>query len=175
MIERLRISRLSGREISEHAAALVKLAQDAVANGAQLGWEDPLDDSTANTYWESRIAEVDADNCVFFAAFANDELVGTVQLERGHFEMSRHRGEIAKLIVRSDFRRQGIALRLMSALEEHADAHGFDLLFLDTRPGEPVEHLYRATGYTATGFIPKWLKNSDGTYRDNVFYFKVLK
>lgn len=174
MIAQAHIRELHPHEIEEHADALVELAQDAVDTGAQLGWEQPLHPFVARAYWERRGNEVAAGNCVLFATFIGSRLIGTVQLERGHFEMSRHRGEIAKLIVHTQFRRQGMALQLMSALERYASRNGIDLLFLDTRPGEPVEHLYRAIGYTATGFIPNWLKASDGTYRDNVFYYKVL-
>lgn len=174
MIAQLHVRELRPHEIGEHIDALVALSHDAVDAGAQLGWERPLHPFVARTYWESRINAVEDGECTVFAAFSGSRLVGTVQLERGHFEMSRHRGEVAKLMVHTEFRRQGIALRLMSSLEHYAYANGIELLVLDTRPGEPVEQLYQAIGYTATGFIPNWLRGSDGTYRDNVFYFKLL-
>lgn len=168
------IRRLDTGELSERIGEFVALSQDAVENGAALGWERPLDAGVALPYWESRKAGIAAGDCVLFGAFYENALCGTVQLERGHFPMSKHRGEIAKLMVRSDMRRLGIALQLMRELESHAQRCGVDLLVLDTRPGEPVEHLYRKTGYRCTGFIPGWLKSSQGVRRDTVFYYKTL-
>jgi GNAT superfamily N-acetyltransferase len=55
-------------------------------------------------------------------------------------------GEIKRVYVRSDVRRQGIARRLLAELEQRAAALGFIELRLDTHAAEPAA-LFAAIGY----------------------------
>ncbi|MDQ6825711.1 MAG: GNAT family N-acetyltransferase [Candidatus Eremiobacteraeota bacterium] len=157
--------------IKEH---LVVLAVDAVTYGAQLGWQNPLGLGIARTYWEQCAATVNPSHHLIFVAQQDAQVIGTVQLERGHFPTSQHRGEVAKLIVHSAHRREGVGSALMDVLERRASVIGIELLVLDTRPGEVVEMLYRSRGYTGTGLIPRWMKSAGGVYRDTIFYYKQL-
>ena len=154
---------------------LVRLTIDAVNGGASLGWDPPLDPGDAAGYWEARIPRFDGDDCALFAAFAGDDLVGAVQRERGHWPTTRHRAEVAKLIVLRSWRRRGIARALLDELEDDAFVRGIDLLMLETAPGEPGEALYRALGYERTGVVPHAGKNAGGVFEDAVFYHKLLR
>lgn len=152
----------------------VELSREVVEAGAHLGWDLPFDEAVVTQYWAHQLKAIDGTDLFLFGAFIDDVLVGTVQLERAHFPTSRHRGEIAKLMVKPALRRSGVATRLMDYLEGCARASDFELLVLDTRSGEPVEELYRRRGYTRTGFIPNWMKYANASYRHTVFFYKNL-
>jgi len=168
------VHELDRAELGESLDDFCRLSYRVVEAGAHLGWEVPLDASIAKAYWAERASALDGYNVILFAAYAHDALVGTVQLERGHFETSRHRGEVAKLIVDPQYRRRGYGAGLMDALESRAVTLGMEVLVLDTRPGEPVERLYEARGYLRTGLVPNWMKYRSGEYRATVFYYKLL-
>lgn len=153
---------------------LVAITCDAVAAGASLGWQSPLDPALAAEYWRGRFAALDGENVHLIAAYVDRSLAGAVQLERGHFPQSRHRGEIAKLMVHTAYRRRGVARRLMEALESLAARDGITTLVLDTRPREPVVFLYRSMGYAATGHIPDTIRGPNGDMQGTVFYYKRL-
>jgi ribosomal protein S18 acetylase RimI-like enzyme len=100
--------------------------------------------------------------------------VGTVQLQPPESENGAHRGEVAKLLVHPEWRRQGIARALMTTLEAEARAAGKTLLVLDTREGDPSNKLYRALGYREAGRIPGWTRDATGTPSATVFWYKPL-
>lgn len=168
------IKEVSREELPALIDRLIAMTCDAVDAGASLGWSSPMDPAEARAYWESRAAALDGGGTHLLAATIGGELAGCVQLERGHFPQSRHRGEVAKLMVRTAFRRQGIARRLMENLEDLARITGMTTLMLDTRPGEPVEHLYRDMRYERTGHIPRAIRGPHGDMQDTVFYYKLL-
>jgi ribosomal protein S18 acetylase RimI-like enzyme len=169
------ISSLRTADCEALVPSLVRLTVDAVDGGASLGWDAPLDPGEAARYWEARIPRFDGDDCALFAAFAGDDLVGAVQRERGAFPTTRHRAEVAKLMVLRAWRRRGIARALMDELEDDAFVRGIETLVLDTRPDEPVEALYRELGFERTGRVPNAVKLAGGTFEDAVHYAKLLR
>ena len=172
---RLSICQMSGTMVYAQIERFVSLSQQIVEAGSHLGWEDPNDVDVIRSYWHSQCNSIDAENHVLFCLMDETEIAATVQYERGHFPTSRHRAEVAKLMVEPRYRRRGCASMLMDHLELDAESRGIELLVLDTRAGEPVEALYSKRGYTRTGLIPGWAKYSTGAYRDTVFFYKQLE
>lgn len=169
----IELTRLSSEAFSKSVEAFVKLSQDVVEADAHLGWER-THSMEMRDYWQRQSATIDESDHVLFVAYDDERLVGTVQYERGHFPTSRHRAEVAKLMIAPSHRRRGVASALMDRLEQHACSQGIELFVLDTRAGEPVEELYLRRGYTRTGLVPGWMKYSNGSYRDTVFFFLKL-
>ncbi len=86
-----------------------------------------------------------------------------------------HRAEVRKLMVHPDFRRQGIARSLMSALENEAVAVHRTLLTLDTRTGDAAEPLYASMGYKIAGVLPGWCRDTPTERLDpTTFMYKNL-
>jgi len=160
------VDRLSEKERDDLAEVLVS----CVAQGASLGFHAPLPADAARDWW----AGVLRGGVILLVAERDGRIVGTVQLQPAESENGAHRGEIAKLLVHPEWRRQGIARALMMALEAEARAAGKTLLVLDTREGDPSNDLYRALDYREAGRIPDWARDTAGTPSATVFWYKPL-
>ena len=170
-----RITRLTASQAHDHLDALVDLLRDSVDGGASVGFLPPLDPAAARAYWDGILAEVADGSRLLLAAFEDDQLAGSVQLELVQKPNGRHRAEVAKLLVHSRFRRRGMAQALMQAVEDQARAHGRATLVLDTRQGDMAEGLYRKLGWTEAGVIPRFALNGDGGVDPTVFFYKLLE
>ena len=111
---------------------------------------------------------------MLLAAFADGDLVGTVQVVLALPPNQPHRAEIAKLLVRRSARRRDIAQLLMAQAELEARAEGKTLLVLDTVTGDAAERLYERIGWTRVGVIPGDALYPDGRPCDTTVFWKAL-
>ncbi|MFF8837088.1 GNAT family N-acetyltransferase [Streptomyces sp. NPDC015130] len=170
------VERLSPEAVRAHAAdGLAALLVDAVDGGASVGFLAPLDAARAASWWSDVAEEAAAGVRDVWAAHApGGGLTGVVTLVRTGTANGRHRGEIARLLVHSSARGQGLGHRLLATAEAHAAATGLTLLVLDTQTGSPAERLYRGAGWTAAGTIPDFAADPAGTLRPTTLYYKRL-
>ena len=162
-----RVDRLAANELD----GLTEVLISCLADGASLGFHAPLAVNVARDWW----AGVPRDEVILLIAERDGRIVGTVQLQPAESENGAHRGEVAKLLVHPQWRRQGIGRALMMALEDEARATGKTLLVLDTREGDPSNDLYRDLGYREAGRIPGWARDARGRLSTTVFWYKPLE
>jgi GNAT superfamily N-acetyltransferase len=148
--------------------------KDCVDAGASVSFLPPLDLGVARGFWQRLARDVAAGRRLLFAAWADGDLVGTVQVDLATPPNQPHRGDVAKLLVMGAVRRRGIASRLMEAAEAGARAAGRTLLVLDTWAGGEAGPLYQARGWTEVGRIPGYALLPDGSYGDTVIFYKRL-
>lgn len=141
---------------------LAALLVETVASGASVGFAHPLPPEDARAYWDGVIEDATQGRVVVLGACADDGLAGTVQLCRSRYPNGRHRGEVAKLMVRRSMRRRGVGSALLGGLEATAREMGLTLLFLDTHVGSAAEALYARAGWTRAGVIPRFAYRPDG-------------
>ena len=127
------ITTLTATEAQAALPQLITLLQDAVADGASLGFLAPLSEDDARSYCE-----------------------------------------VQKLCVHTAARKRGVGRALMLAVEDAARQAHRTLLVLDTRHGDPAEHLYASLGYTVAGTIPRFTLDSDGQFHDTVLLYREL-
>jgi ribosomal protein S18 acetylase RimI-like enzyme len=161
-----RVERLSDEDVRGLADLLV----DVVNDGASVGFLPPLSRDEAARYWRG----LPMRELILFVARGERGIVGTVHARLASLPNATHRAEIAKLMVRTDARRHGIARSLMGAAEAAALAAGRTLLHLDTREGDAANDLYRSLGYVEAGRFPRWARNPDGSLLTTVLYYKML-
>ncbi|WP_046245169.1 GNAT family N-acetyltransferase [Hymenobacter terrenus] len=170
------ISVLSGGEAHRLVPQLSALLQDAVDSGASIGFLPPLALAEAKQYWMSVAEEVDAGRRTLLIAqrHTEDAILGTVQLDLATKPNALHRAEVAKMLVHTQARRQGIARQLMLAMEEKARELGRTTLVLDTRHGDTAEPLYQSLQFNLVGLIPAYVKNVAGQLEATAVYYKLL-
>jgi GNAT superfamily N-acetyltransferase len=168
------IEKLTAEQAESLFVPLCDLLRDGVESGASIGYLLPLAQADVESYWRGVIEEVREGTKILLVARQDGEIAGSVQLELVTHPNGRHRAEVQKLMVHTRFRRQGIGVKLMKALEEAAhDAHR-TLLVLDTRRGDSAEPLYAKLGYIPFGVVPDFALGTDGVLSDTVFFYKQL-
>jgi acetyltransferase len=165
---------LSADEIAVNRDQLVNLLRDAVDGGASVSFLAPLATETAASYWLKVASGVASGDRIVLVARQADTIVGSVQLALASEPNAAHRAEVQKLLVHSQFRRQGIGQALMAGVEQAAREANRTLVVLDTQRGSPAERLYEKQGYTRAGIIPRFALSSAGTLEDTVLFYRFL-
>jgi ribosomal protein S18 acetylase RimI-like enzyme len=172
--EQIEIRRLASSELQEQLDALAGVLADCVAGGASVSYMWPFSHEQARSAFEVVAAEVEQGRRLVLVAFADGNLVGTVQVILALPPNQPHRGEIAKLLVHRSARRRGIARLLMEGAEAEARAEGKTLLVLDTVTGDAAERLYERLGWTRVGVVPGYALYPDGRPCDATIFWKSL-
>ena len=171
----MHVKLLTLAEVEFAVERLSEILIDAVAHGAGVSFMHPLSNEDAKDYWRSQLSAVAAGQTFIFAcADRSNTITGTVMLQKSWAPNQPHRADVAKLLVHSDFRRQGVASALMLALEEHATAMGLKLITFDAVAGGGAEGFYRTMGYVPVGVIPGYAYSGDGKLDDTMFFYKTL-
>ena len=153
---------------------LARLLVDAVDSGASVSFLAPLTLDGAEAWWRDTIASART-GAVVLVARDPEGIVGSVQMHPSWAPNQPHRADVAKLIVHRRGRRQGLATRLMNAVEDAARAGGYTLLTLDTVPDTPADRLYRQLGWTAVGRIPGYALDPAGVMCDTMVFYKKIE
>jgi GNAT superfamily N-acetyltransferase len=163
---------------AEYAAAIPDLAAllvDAVEGGAAVNFLAGVTEDDAAAWWTARIPQVADGTISALVATADGRIVGSTLLIRSRNQNSPHRAEIAKVLVHSSARRQGLGGLLMAAAEAAARADGRWLLILDTRTGSDADAFYRSLGWQAFGTVPNHSYRTDGVLAPTTFFWKDLR
>ncbi|MCK9861934.1 GNAT family N-acetyltransferase [Paenibacillus sp. ATY16] len=149
---------------------LADLLVQVVEEGASVGFLPPLSQEEAIEYWKGALDP----EVMLFAAKVGGHLAATVQLQLCGKANGSHRAEIAKLMTHPEYRRRGIARKLMLAAEAAALEENRSLLVLDTREGDPSNLLYLSLGYQLAGRIPDFARSADGSLDATMIYYKNI-
>ena len=173
--EQIEIRRFVVTEVRAQLDGLAAILVDCVAGGASVSYLAPFSHEQARAAFEAVAVEVEQGRRLLLGAFANGDLVGTVQLILALPPNQPHRAEIAKLLVHRSARRRGIAELLMAGAEAEARAEGKTLLVLDTVTGDDAERLYQRLGWMRVGVIPGYALYPDGRPCDTTIFWKALQ
>lgn len=168
------IIQLQSHQMKEALAPLIDLLIDSVNNGASVGFMPPLSMARATDYWQEVFNSVAAGTRLLWVTSDDRGICGTVQVDLCQRENGLHRAEIAKLLVHTRVRRQGLGAALMAAAQEGAREHARTTLVLDTRLGDPSEQLYTKIGYQRAGVIPQYALSAGNELHSTVLFYKLL-
>ncbi|VVE48014.1 GNAT family N-acetyltransferase [Pandoraea pneumonica] len=179
------LQRLDGAQALAAVDALADVLIDCVEGGASVSFMLPLTRERATAFWRKVADGVARGERVLLVAReedgdmlgANDRsgrIVGTVQLILDLPENQPHRADVAKMLVHRDARRQGVAQKLMTAIDDVARTEGRHVLVLDTVTGGDAERLYQRSGWQRAGDVPKFALMPDGEFCATTFYYKHL-
>nr|WP_094782131.1 GNAT family N-acetyltransferase [Paraburkholderia ribeironis] len=169
------VERVGMNEAMACVDALADVLIDCVEGGASVSFMLPISRSAAVEFWR-RVADGVARNerILLVAENADGRIVGTVQIITAQPENQPHRADVAKMLVCRKARRQGIALRLLAAVDEAARAAGKSVLVLDTVTGGDAERLYERSGWQRVGDVPNYALMPDGKFCGTTFFHRQL-
>jgi acetyltransferase len=170
----LEIKELKAPPSLELFSELVELLQDTVGGGASIGWTQVPGTKDARNYWTQVLEAVGRGERMLFVATDNHVCAGAIQVAFAQKQNARHRGEVQKLMVHSQYRRRGIGQALLAAIEKAAAARGISLLVLDVRSGDDAERLYKRYGYQFVGSIPGFVQSASGAFEPTSIYYRRL-
>jgi GNAT superfamily N-acetyltransferase len=162
------------REARALISALAGILIDCVEGGASVSFMLPIDQRTAEEFYEGVIEKIANGSTILFVAFLNGEAMGMAQLSPEMKPNQPHRADVSKLLVHRRGRNRGVARALMAAVEETARARGRWLLCLDTATGSPAERLYETLGWRRLGVMPRHAMWPQGGFCDTTFFWKEL-
>lgn len=169
------ITSLSGEQILQYLDDLNTLLINCVEGGASVSFVLPIGEEKASRFWERTAASVARKERHLLVAQDDErQIVGCVMLVTDLPENQPHRAEVAKLLVHSRARRNGVAQALMSRLEILAREQGRSILVLDTATGSGAEQFYRRCGWRPVGVIPDYALMPDGTRCSTTVFWKAL-
>jgi GNAT superfamily N-acetyltransferase len=82
--------------------------------------------------------------------------------------------DVAKMLVYRRARRQGVAQRLLDALDGAARQHGKSVLVLDTVTGSDAWRLYQRAGWQLVGDVPNYALMPDGAFCSTTYFCKAV-
>ena len=169
------IRRVGANEAAACVDALADVLIDCVEGGASVSFMWPLPREKALAFWRG-VAEGVArkERVLLIAEDAAGRIVGTVQLLMSLPDNQPHRADVAKMLVHRSARRQGVAQRLMAALDAAAREEGRSVLVLDTVTGGDAERLYERAGWQRVGVVPRYALMPDGAFCGTTFFYKQL-
>jgi acetyltransferase len=168
------IQKLTVDEARAVLSQLITLLQNAVHDGASIGFTQPLSAEVAERYWHDVFREVGQGSRILLVARREGVVTGSVQLGLCNRPNGLHRAEVQKLFVHTRCRRQGIARALMAAIEHEARVAQRSLLYLDTEPHKPAAAMYEQMGWIRAGEIPGYACSPDGHLHSTVFFYRTI-
>jgi ribosomal protein S18 acetylase RimI-like enzyme len=154
--------------------ALSDILVEVVADGGSVSFMHPLAVDAAARFWNQSLAAAERGERIVLGIFDGDVLAGTVTVILDCPPNQPHRAEIAKLMVRPDYRGRGYARALLIEAEARAAAAGRMLLVLDTATDGGAMGLYESLGFTPAGIIPDYALKPHGGLTGTMIYWKRL-
>ncbi len=169
------IRELDGAEALARVDELAEVLRDCVEGGASVGFMLPLAEGRPQAFWRQVAAGVAAgERHLFVAEDAADRICGTLSLVIDMPDNQPHRADVSKMLVHRRMRRQGVAERLLKALEVKARELGRTTLVLDTVTGSDASRVYERLGWQRVGDIPNYALMPQGPLCSTTYYFKSL-
>lgn len=169
------IHMLTPTEAEARREALVDLLVDAVEHGASVNFVWPMTREKAEIWWNGALQSHWLGERLLFVAESDGRITGTVQLILAPQENQHFRADIAKMLVHSRARRQGLGAALLQAAEAEALRIGRTLLTLDTETDSAGEYLYARLGWVKFGEVPGYATFADNSGRSPAsFFYKQL-
>ncbi|MDE2778509.1 MAG: GNAT family N-acetyltransferase [Chloroflexota bacterium] len=137
-----------GPDDAEDVRRLFSEGQSQFAAGFEEDFEAYTRESLKADLSDIQGHYMDRPGSCFWVATVNGKVVGMVGIQR----RDSHTGELRRMGVDINRRRQGIARMLLETAEEYCRQQGYSRLCLSTvTPLVPAIQMYQASGYTQTG------------------------
>ena len=169
------VRELDAAEALARVGELAEVLRDCVEGGASVGFMLPLAEGRPEAFWRKVAASVTAgERHLFVAEDEAGRICGTLSLVTDMPDNQPHRADVSKMLVHRRMRRQGVAERLLRALEARARELGKTTLVLDTVTGSDASRVYERLGWQKAGDIPNYALMPEGAPCSTTYYFLIL-
>jgi GNAT superfamily N-acetyltransferase len=169
------IRELDGAEALARVGELAEVLRDCVEGGASVGFMLPLAEGRPEAFWRQVAAGVaEGKRHLFVAEDETGRICGTLSLVVDMPDNQPHRADVSKMLVHRHARRQGIAERLLKALEAKARELGKTTLVLDTVTGSDASRVYERLGWQRFGVVPNYALMPDGALCSTTYFHREL-
>jgi acetyltransferase len=152
---------------------LVDIVRDAIEHNFSIGFLLDETDNSLEEFWKFEISRI-GDGNIILVSEVGDRIVGVVIVTPERRSNGRHRGELRKLIVHSNFQNQGIGAELEATACLIAKRVGLSLLCLDSATDFLVARTYEQWGWQKVGSIPHFAAQPDGILVATTYFYKSL-
>ena len=156
-------------------SSLADLLIDCVEGGASVSFMLPITRDRALAFWRKVAQGVAAGERALLIAEDSRGICGTVQLIFDLPENQPHRADLAKMLVHSRTRRQGLGAALMKAAENVARDNNRTVLVLDAVTNGDAARLYERLGWVRVGDVPNFALFPQGGYCGTTYYYRDLR
>lgn len=169
-----KIARATASSIRSGLDEYAELLVDAIDSGAGMGFAAPLPRADAEAYWSNVACDIERGTRIVLAAHVDGALAGSAQLDLCMRTNGLHRAEVQKVMVHRRFRRRGLGLALMRAIDDAARDARRSTLYLDTFAHQSARLLYEQAGWRHAGDVPQFALTAEGTLEATSFYYRLL-
>ncbi len=155
--------------------SLADLLIDCVQGGASVSFMLPLTRDRAIAFWKKVAQGVATNERALLIAEDAFGICGTVQLIFDLPENQPHRADLAKMLVHSRTRRQGLGAALMKAAEQVARDNNKTVLVLDAVTNGDAARLYERLGWVRVGDVPNFALFPNGGFCGTTYYYRELR
>lgn len=155
--------------------SLADLLIDCVEGGASVSFMLPLSRERAISFWTQVAEGVARGARALLVAEDSRGICGTVQLIFDLPENQPHRADLAKMLVHSRARRQGLGAALMKAAETVARNNQRTVLVLDAVTNGDAARLYERLGWIRVGEVPNFALFPQGGFCGTTYYYRDLR
>ena len=162
----MKIRRLAAKDVNAYRALRLDALQESPTSfGSAYEDEEPRPLADWVTFMSG------SEERVFFGAFIEEELIGSVGIERESGRKERHRAYVRGMYVHAEHRGAGLGRQLLFAALGHASGWvGHEQVTLAvTTTNTPAIALYRSAGFIEYGVAPRVLLIGSKYYDETLF------
>lgn len=157
----------------ENCAAYKALRLKAIASAPFALWPT-YEEEAALTQAQVRERIEPGPNQIVFGAFDSGRLVGIAGLKRETLEQISHRATVWGVAVDPEYRKQGVAKRLLQRVIAHARDQGILQVQLAVAvENEAAQALYRSLGFVSFGVEPRAMRVGDRFYDEEHMFLRL--
>ncbi|KAL7929966.1 acyl-CoA N-acyltransferase [Trichoderma chlorosporum] len=185
-MERITIIPFSPSQHNHLIPAIIQIHIDCIqSDGALLRFHPPFTPEKLQrmeSFWNERFSQISTGRRIILIALISSDgkdpgdVAGIIELGMTEADTGPFRGDVEMLMVSPNYRRRGLANKLISELEGIAKEKKRTLLLLSTDIGSTAEkYVYPRLGYVLMGTIPGYgISPLDGSLKDGAFFYKQL-
>lgn len=152
---------------------IIALMRHTTASAPIIGFAEDISDAEAVNYLHELRANLASSKCRLLTIFAsNGQLVGLCTLRRNLNPNNRHITDLAKGMIREEFRGGAVLPAAFHEIALQCEADGVDLLTLDVRADTPAQRAWERFGFQIYGTLPEYARVQG---QSHVGYFMLQK